>query len=344
MKHRVAIVLLVLSGLLVAHAVHADEIRLKNGDRFNGALQRLDATEATVNTSFSGELTVPREKILTISTTKPVTVVLEENRYLTGRLVVDTGARMSLSSEEGMFRQGDPFRLEDVKSIYRVDPREVVRQRLDVKLSGHLNVGVDVSEGNTEEEKYDLNGQLQARTPRNRYTVTAQYHQAESDGTQTAKNAQGSLKYDHFLGEKWFLYNTLSLEKDEFKNLNLRTSVGAGIGYQAYESEELSLYIEAGPAYINEDFVSTPDESSFGGGYAINYEHKWREWVRFFHGQEGLYGQDTDFIFRSRTGARIPLGAGFQSTVQFNLDWDGDPPAGTENTDRRYLFLLGYTF
>jgi putative salt-induced outer membrane protein YdiY len=62
------------------------------------------------------------------------------------------------------------------------------------------------------------------------------------------------MKYDHFLTKKLYLNTSASFEKDRFKDLNLRTTIGLSLGYQFFETKLTSLSTEAGLAYINEDF------------------------------------------------------------------------------------------
>ena len=65
---------------------------------------------------------------------------------------------------------------------------------------------------------------------------------------------------------------------------------------------------------------------------------------QFFHKHEGLQSLEStdDLIVRSETGLRVPLSDNLNTSVQVNVDWDRNPPPGTEETDLTYLLNVGY--
>jgi putative salt-induced outer membrane protein YdiY len=69
------------------------------------------------------------------------------------------------------------------------------------------------------------------------------------------------MKYDYFLNGNWYLLSNLTMEKDEFKDIKLRSSAGAGVGYQFWEGELSNLAVELGINYVNEDFENASDEN-----------------------------------------------------------------------------------
>ncbi len=68
--------------------------------------------------------------------------------------------------------------------------------------------------------------------------------------------------------------------------------------------------------------------------------------VQFFHFHEGIASlEDTEDVFiRTRTGLRIPLRKGFNTTVQYNWDWDNSPAPDKDRVDERYLVTFGYNW
>jgi hypothetical protein len=45
------------------------------------------------------------------------------------------------------------------------------------------------------------------------------------------------------------------IETDEFKDINLRTIAGTGLGCQIFESERMNLLVEAGTSYVNQEYL-----------------------------------------------------------------------------------------
>lgn len=318
-----------------------DEVLLKDGDRILGTVKEISAKHVIIVTAYAAELRLPRANIASIATHQRVTVIFRNDDYLTGRFAsAPEGALRLDSGPRGVSRE---FQLAEVKEAYRGDPQQIVRSREEVKLSGRVNLGLDVDSGNSDNESYHFDGQLRARTAKNRYTLTGEFDKKRSDGKKSEEKMLGSLKYDHFLTKQWFLFNSATFEHDEFKDLNLRTSLGAGVGYQFFERDDLSLSAEGGLSYVNENFEIAADQDYPGARWGVDYEQDILGWTRLFHFDEGLLGTDIeDLKIRSRTGLRFPLGPRFRATGQLNLDWDNSPPAGSTGTDRKYLFTLGY--
>ena len=332
--------------LVFPASLSADILWLKNGDRLSGTLKRMTDGTVTYETKYAGTVHIPRDVVGTIATETQVTVQFRNKVYLTGRLIYVPGGnynQMSLRSREFSFETTKPFTLDSIKAIYQEDPRDRLREQLAVDLSGQVNLGVEFIQGNTDREKVRFDGQMQARTPRNRYFLSAEYNEEESDGEETEKNLRGFLKYDYFLSQRWFLFNSASFKKDDFEDIDLRTTLSAGTGYQFYERDDLNLFFETGLSYIDENFDRAPDESNFGLNYSINYDQK-ISWIKLFHLQEAIAGSDIDFIFQSKTGLQFPITSGFHLNTEFHFDWDADPPADVSSTDTEYLLTLGYGF
>lgn len=197
---------------------------------------------------------------------------------------------------------------------------------------------------NTDTESYHLDGELVARTRKNRYTLGAEFNLTRDKGEETVNNALGYTKYDHFLAKKWYLYSNAIFTKDKFQDLYLRTFLGLGLGYQFLEEPLVNLSTEAGLGYVNEDFIEAEDERYSSGRWAVNFDkYLLVKTVQFFHFHEGLVGlEDTDdVLIRSRTGFRFPL-KDFNATIQLNYDWDRSPAEDRKNIDITYLFTIGY--
>ena len=163
----------------------------------------------------------------------------------------------------------------------------------------------------------------------------------------TVDRSLGYIKYDHFLTEKWYAFGKSSAERDEFKDLNLRTDVGAGPGYQVFKSDLINLALEAGVSYINEDFDVAEDKDYAAGRGSINYD-QWffKKAFQLFHFNESFVSMDDtdDIIIRMRTGVRIPFYKGINITAQHNFNWDNQPSPGFEKTDQAFIMSLGYLY
>ena len=317
----------------------ADEIHLKNGDRMTGKVIRMEESKLFFKTSYAGEISVKWTEISNLKTDEPIQVILSDETSLKGVTKPAEEGKMKLRM--GKIVETVSFDLSTVKSI---NPKPKAEEPA-VTLKGRVNVGTTKTSGNSETEAQHLDGQFVARTAKSRYTVAAEFNHEKDNGEKTVNNALGSGKYDHFLTKKWFLYANTSFEKDEFKDLNLRTALGMGAGYQFLETPLTNLSLESGPTYVNEDFDEGEDNSYPAVRWALDFDHYfYKKIIQFFHFHEGFQGieETEDLFIRSRTGIRVPVYNNFETTLQYNYDWDKSPKPGREKADEMYLLTLGY--
>ena len=329
---------LLLALLVTAPPALGDEIELANGDRISGQILSMEQGELRIETPYAGTIAVQWDQVDTLSTEDPVQVVLSDETSLKGSTQSAEAGKMKLTM--GRIVETVSFDLAEVQAI---NPKP--EDKKAVKLSGRVNVGLSSSSGNTETESYHVDGEIVARTEKNRYTAGIEYNREEDEDELTTKNYLGYAKYDHFLTQKWYAYANTLFEKDEFKELRLRSTIGTGMGYQFFESELTNLYLESGLSFVNEDLEVGEDQDTLAGRWAVSFDrYLFNELVQLFHFHEGYQGiEETDNLFiRSRTGLRFPLSERFRATFQYNYDWDNNPAPGEESEDSKYIFTLGY--
>ena len=327
----------------VSAPLQADVVNLSDGSRIVGTLEKIDDSQAEITGTLAGDLTVPRDAVTTLETDKTVTVVLKDGTYVTGKLALPAPGRQVLRVD-ALGRR--PFDLSEVKAVYRQDPLTLQRQELAVKVDANANVGVDLTSGNSQTENLHLDGQVVTRTKRNRYTLSGEYNREKSDGVLVKENWTSLVKYDYFVSDRWYWFNSATFENDRFADLDLRTALAAGAGFQIYDSDARKLSVELGPSYIDENFDMAEDDSYAGARWAINFEqHVWNG-LTLFHYDEGLQGlQDPNQLtIRSRTGFRMHVTSHVIAKIQTAIDWNKSPPPGVAGTDYEHTLTIGYTF
>jgi putative salt-induced outer membrane protein YdiY len=333
---KVLLIVTLLASLRPVPAI-ADEIRLKNGDPLRGKIVLMKDNQLILKTSFAGEISIKWEEIAQIQTDMPIQVVLSDGTSTLGIAVPTETGKIKIKAAKILDLVS--FDLADVQSI-NPKPKPVVQ------LKGRINVGARKTQGNTDTENFHLDGELIARTTKSRFTIGAEADQSKDRGVETVNSVIGYMKYDYFVTEKWFLNSNALFEKDKFQDLNLRTSLGLGIGYQFWETQPLNLLVEAGLNYVNEDYIESEDKQYPAGRWSVNFDkYLIEELVQFFLFNGGLIGlEDTDdVLIKTRTGFRFPHRQ-FNATLQFNYDWDNTPAEGRSKTDKAFILSLGYSW
>lgn len=202
-----------------------------------------------------------------------------------------------------------------------------------------------MNSGNTDARALHAAGEVVARNPAQRVTLDAELNSAEQDDVETASNARLGLKYDHFVSPRAYWYANTRFEHDRQADLDLRSTVGAGGGWQIVDRKDRLLAVEGGLSYANEDYGSAPDRRFPGARMALKYEQDLlRGRVRLFHDSDLLLSLESarDYLLRTRTGARVPVGERFSLGAHVNVDYDNVPAAGQDKTDTALVFKLDY--
>ncbi|MGH7233383.1 MAG: DUF481 domain-containing protein [Nitrospiraceae bacterium] len=142
-----------------------------------------------------------------------------------------------------------PIAMSDVKGI------NVEHIRRD----GTFTLGGNRTSGNTNTEAVNAIGRITLQAHRQRQYLESKYNYGQANGRATARNTMAQYKYDYFLSDKdKFFLNTFGLfEHDEFQNLQLRVTLGAGLGYQFLTTGRTTLSGTAGLGYVDETYTNT---------------------------------------------------------------------------------------
>lgn len=329
-----ALLLPIFSGPALAATVVLD-----NGDKLTGEVVKLSDNILTFKSPIYGEVELPWRKVSELMSDEGVTVQLKDGSTAKGK--VSLNAQGDLVLDQGDLGRSKPLRKADVALF---NPPVIDNS---VKYSGRANLGGVFNRGNSEDDALNFDAEVIARTPENRYKVAAEVNEAESAGVTTTSNRYLMTQYDAFLSEKNYVFVNAKAEQDKLADLNLRTSLGAGYGYQFFETERAKLSTEYGLAYINEDYEIAPDESFPSLSFGLDYERKfWQKKLVFFNNYDvSVSLEDTaDALFGTKVGIRVPIVENVNVATQVNVDYDNMPPPGVKKTDSSLIFSVGYGF
>ena len=317
---RMAAILVVLATGSVS--LSADELRLANGDRLTGTVVGLAAGTLTFKTAH-GELQVPWKDVAALKMDAPLLVTTSTEP---ARLIAIDSA-------------GPGPTLADIVGIAAPPP--------PLQWNGGASAGLLATGGNTEISSTRIDGELVARTARDRYTATGVLNRAEDGGRDTASNWTAAFAYDRFLTERLFAQASTILTNDRFRDLDLRTAIGAGLGYQVWTGPAVTLSVNGGVGYVHENFETVPDDSytALREGAKLDVSFAGTR-AGAFHHHDGYFGVtgDENLFFRMQNGVRLALTAGFVTTAQIDIDYDRSPAPGRVSTDRSFALTFGYRF
>jgi Protein of unknown function, DUF481 len=318
--------------LAVISAARADEVVLENGDRITGRITHKGGSILTIDTTYAGTLKINWSSVRQVRTDAPIMLVVTgvspQQAQLTpvddGR--VDTGAGLLVA-------------LRDIVYINPV-PEE---SGIGITYTGHVNLSSAIVTGNSPASRVNVLSEFNARAKDYRYSLLGKLNRATDAGVSVASNWLAGGNYDKFVAEKRFVYLRSSLERDPFKDIERRLTLGAGYGLQLVENDRTNVSLRGGPEAVWVRHVANPTQDYPAVGWGLDAKHKLSgSGIELFHQQDGYWslGSAHDITIRTRTGLRMPLIKGLNATAQLNSDWEARPAPDRRSTDSSLLFGL----
>jgi putative salt-induced outer membrane protein YdiY len=342
MRYRIPIVAAWL--VLCAQICYGDEIHLKNGDRISGKIQHLVDGKLIINADVAGTVTVDLSNIQTLSSDGPIEVNLKDGTGFTQKVLSAEAGRFAVAGTEDLKAQ--QFVVADIVSI-NPPPKPIP------KWTGDISVGVTSTHGNTKTEMISANANATKRTEKDRTTVSADYAKGEQEDPDTGEDVtiedwwRAKGKYDYFFSKKMYGYLDGRYEKDAVAELDRRTIIGLGGGYQWIEADDMHFSTEFGLASLYEKYDNQTDsnsEISLQLGY--NYDKKLRKNIKLVHDLTYYPAIDkfSDYYLTTTAGVRADFTETFFVTAKAILNYDATPAIGAHKTDVKYFLGLGYRF
>lgn len=332
--------LLSLSALLAGHAAFADELLMNDGSRLLGEVVGRENGTLVFKTSYAGKISVKWEEVSELKSDKPMVLMFRDETTTTTQHIRNDADDLIVAADAS-----EPDQTIDQDVVEFINP-EPWRTGDGYKFSGHVNFALETQRGNTDKDEIDMDGDLTWRFLHDRFIAFAELEDDRNNGKKTTEKWKANGAYNHFFTRKWYAGAALGFEHDKFADLDLRSVVGPIAGYQWFESKKMNLSTEAGPMYVDEDFIDADDDDYLAAGWGINFDRFLfgGDFVQFYHKQTGLWSLDdtSDVVWNSWTGLRFPLILGLVASTEIKVEYDGGAPDGVDDTDTTYLLKLGY--
>ncbi len=324
--------------LALSASASADVVVLQNGDRLTGQVVHKRDAMLVFAATHAGKVRIPWIQVSTLTTEKPVAVMLRDATGVTHDTLTAAG--------DGRVRLRDSARELPLNTIAYLNPGPE-QSGVGVSYRGRVSLAASDTSGNSESRRIYADAELSARGGDYRYNLGAKIDRQQETGQQTASNWRTSGNYDWFLDPRTFRYLRGSFEYDRFKDIDLRTTVGGGYGLQLFEDDRTNVSVRGGIDYVVVERTIAPDDDYPALGWGLRASHRLDAYdIELFHEQDGYLKlvDGNGVTLQSRTGLRAPIAAGVNASIQLNLDWEEKPAAGRKSTDSVLLVGLGYAW
>jgi putative salt-induced outer membrane protein YdiY len=321
----------------------ADEVSLANGDRYTGTVLALDRGTLAFDTGH-GRVDLPWPQVASVIVDTAIVVTVDGS---------DSQTVPSLVSVDGQIAVGDGAAVPLAAVVALARPQGAF------DLSGGASAGLLSTGGNSAINSARIDADLVARIYRDRYTTRGTLNRAKDRGIETARDASAEVRYDRFLTRTVFANGSALFTTDRFRDLDLRSALGLGLGVQLADNAKAKIGIEAGYGHVAERYESLlePDRNYSAAREATRIEvyflakrivlfHRSDNFVSLSDSTQTQAGRTAvrNINLQTHNGVRVGLGRGLVLTLQYDLDYTRSPAAGRKTTDRRSGLTFGYRF
>ncbi len=214
------------------------------------------------------------------------------------------------------------------------------------KWTGAVTVGISLTEGNTDIQKASAGADAVKETDGSRYTLGFAWNFSEENGVVNQRKTFIRAQRDRFISEKMYWLVQASAEADNAAGVDLRTTIGAGLGYQFKDSDKFKLSGEAGLSWFNEEFESGTENDYISARLAYNWAYLLSDkWAFEQSGEIFPSLEDSEDVYtKIDTRAKATLTDNMFAQLQWVWDWDNTPAPGNERADHLYLITVGWKF
>lgn len=310
------------------------EVHFGDGNVLHGKVASYKGGVLTFSTDYAKQVKIPTEEIQTLTTEEIVTVELKKGSVLKGQLITlpDGGLGILLDP----LKESVSLTWDEIKFINKAPNR----------WNGSFFVGGSIQSGNVELTSVSGGFEAKRNWENDRLSLRALHNYSEQDGDITSRNTFGAFKFDHFFSTSFYSLVSTELLKDEFRNLNLRAIMGAGLGYQIWKNDVKNLDFEAGLAYFSEDVRVGEDERFLSARLSSNFMYIFFENVRFenYFLAYPKVERVSEYRLRNQASVSTKLMGNWSLKLTHIFDYNSNPTVNVKKADQIFIFSLQYNF
>lgn len=255
MRRLEAFTLIALLGL--SSALFADQVTLKNGDRFTGTVVKSDDKTLVLHTEAAGDITIQFSAIQDIKTDQELHVSLKGGKTAVGPVTTSDGKIEIATKTAGTVEAPK----DDVTLIRNDAEQQAYDKSLHPGLwhgwNGGANVGFSIARGNSESENLALAFNAVHPTLNDKITLYVNSINTQNNlatPSTVANLVQGGFRYDRNLTPRVFAFVAADFTSNALQFLDLRQVYTGGFGFHAIASDATTLDLLGGVNYTHETY------------------------------------------------------------------------------------------
>jgi len=358
-RSRAILIVLAFIGLTTSTALRADTVVLKNGDRLTGTAVKLEGGKLTFKTAYADAIAIAWDQVANLKVDNPL-VLAHDN--------ADDKANLSVTSIE---RTDAGLVVTTAAGTSTLDAASVTVLRTPADQAayeaslrpgwGHAwtiaaNASLALAKGNSDTETFGagFTAVRATRTDKLSLNFNSLYGRDNKVDITSANTAGGSLRYDHNLNPKLFVFGSGDFLTNALQDLDFRSTLSGGFGWHALKGKNQTLDVLGGGAWTNENYspVTTtgPTTAATTNSFAsLNLGEQYNLKI----GTSSVFSEQANFFPDLSTLGRIQFNVNSSFTTKiakmfnwvttFTDNYTSFPPTGTLDNDLALTTGLGVT-
>ena len=266
-RHASLLPILILTALAAcaspAVAQQTDIVVLNNGDRITGEIKGLSLGQLTYSTHAASTIYLEWPKIQSVKSDKTFEIELEDGRKLVGS-VRPAAKPDSLV----LVTDGDSVEV----ALLSVVALDRIKDTFWKRLDGDVNIGVDYTQDNN---KTDLNVSANVKyvLALQKYTFNLSTSFSRQDSASNISSLNAVFAYSRQFSDRWFYTGLLAGQQSSQLSLDIRGTVGGGVGRYLVRSNKVDLALWGGIGYSRERFTNQDADDAPIGIVATDFEY-----------------------------------------------------------------------
>jgi putative salt-induced outer membrane protein len=204
-------------------------------------------------------------------------------------------------------------------------------------------VGGSISTGNSDDQGFSASIALDRKTPLWVHDLNISVDHKREDGDTTKDRYFGAYSLQRILSPRVYAVGVLWGERDRFAGYNFRFSESLGLGYRLFDTPDLKLRIEAGPALRQAEYLVDGRENTLAARAAGYLTWKMASGVEFSQSLV-TYLESRNPTLLASTALTTRLSERFSARGSYEVRHEADPPADREKTDTTTRLTLIFDF
>lgn len=245
----------------------AETVVLTNGDKLTGTVTRMADGTLILQSEPLGAVRIPWSAIKTFTSDRHFLVLTDEGERLAGTLTRDsTNIRIAVDGAESVELPSE--------SVARIVPGRARKGpfRILGPAEGTLDFGYSLARGNQSQMQSSLGAR--ATYTSDAYEVSGRLDSLLSRQGEARSQSRHSLGFrvDRYLNARSFSYGLSDFERNERRNLDLRTQLGGGFGRRLRRNKTTNLLVLGGFAYVHERFRNAGNRVTGEGSFGVEWQ------------------------------------------------------------------------